>query len=52
MSDTIRVKPTHDGTYTVYRGTLALVSGLTRVQAERYEASIARVQSATLASAG
>lgn len=42
MQEVIRVKPTHDGTYTVYRGTLALVSGLTRLQAERYEASIAR----------
>ncbi|MBB5760446.1 hypothetical protein ABEV34_03815 [Methylorubrum rhodesianum] len=44
MSELIRVKPTHDGTYTVYRGSLALVSGLTRLQAERYEASIARQQ--------
>ena len=44
MSDLIRVKPTHDGTYTVYRGSMALVSGLTRLQAERYEASIARQQ--------
>ena len=40
MSETIRVKPTQDGTYTVYRGTIALISGLTRLQAERYEASI------------
>ncbi|GJE70058.1 hypothetical protein [Methylorubrum podarium] len=44
MSELIRVKPTQDGTYTVYRGSLALVSGLTRLQAERYEASIARQQ--------
>lgn len=44
MQDVIRVRPTHDGTYTVYRGALALVSGLTRLQAERYEASIARHQ--------
>ena len=44
MQEVIRVKPTHDGTYTVYRGALALVSGLTRLQAERYEASIARNQ--------
>ena len=44
MSELIRVKPTHDGTYTVYRGSLALVSGLTRLQAERYEASISRQQ--------
>jgi hypothetical protein len=41
VSELIRVKPTQDGTYTVYRGSLALVSGLTRLQAERYEASIA-----------
>lgn len=41
MSNVIRVKPTHDGTYTVYRGEAVLVSGLTRLQAERYQASIA-----------
>ena len=41
MSNVIRVKPTHDGTYTVYRGETVLVSGLTRLQAERYEASLA-----------
>jgi hypothetical protein len=40
MSQTIRVKPTHDGTYTVYRGSEVLVSGLTRPQAEHYEASL------------
>lgn len=40
MSQTIRVKPTHDGTYTVYRGTDVLMSGLTRLQAERYEADL------------
>ena len=34
MSEMIRVKPTHDGTYTVYRGPVALISGLTRLQAE------------------
>ena len=28
MSNVIRVKPTHDGTYTVYRGEAVLVSGL------------------------
>jgi hypothetical protein len=39
-TDTIRVRPTQDGTYTVYRGTLVLVSGLTRAQAELYEATI------------
>ncbi|WP_197030962.1 hypothetical protein [Methylobacterium sp. 10] len=42
MSQTIHVKPTHDGTYTVYRGPTALVSGLTRLQAELYQASITR----------
>ena len=45
MSQTIRVKPTHDGTYTVYRGTEVLVSGLTRPQAERYEADLALLAS-------
>ncbi|WP_200945661.1 hypothetical protein [Methylobacterium sp. Leaf456] len=49
MSEHIRVKPTQDGTYTVYRGTLALMSGLTRLQAERYEASIAQRQRAASA---
>ena len=34
MAEVIRVRPTHDGTYTVYRGTLALICGLTRLQAE------------------
>ncbi|WP_430912515.1 hypothetical protein [Methylobacterium sp. sgz302541] len=48
MSETIRVKPTHDGTYTIYRGPVALISGLTRLQAERYEASIARQSRAAL----
>ena len=37
MSELIRVKPTQDGTYTVYRGSMAL-------HAERYEASIAHQQ--------
>jgi len=49
MSQTIRVKPTHDGTYTVYRGTEVLVSGLTRVQAERYEADLGVLASLTVA---
>ncbi|MEH3146488.1 MAG: hypothetical protein PGN34_14320 [Methylobacterium frigidaeris] len=31
-----RVTPTHDGTYTIYRGNQVLVSGLTRGQAEAY----------------
>ena len=30
----IRVKPTHDGTYTVYRDSVAVVAGLTRAQAD------------------
>ncbi len=42
MSHIIRVKPTQDGTYTVYRGSLVLVSGLTRAQAESYEARLAQ----------
>lgn len=49
MQEVIRVKPTQDGTYTVYRGTTALVAGLTRLQAERYEASIMRRQPRTAA---
>ncbi|MGF3026790.1 hypothetical protein ACQVP2_28730 [Methylobacterium aquaticum] len=44
MSQVIRVKPTQDGTYTVYRGALVLVSGLTRAQAESYEASLAQTE--------
>lgn len=41
MPDMIRVRPTQDGTYTVYRGARVVKSGLTRSQAERYESSIA-----------
>lgn len=52
MSDSIHVKPTHDGTYTVYRGTRALISGLTRLQAERYEASLGGRQRVGMASTG
>ena len=52
MAEVIRVRPTHDGTYTVFRGTLALICGLTRLQAERYEASLSRQQRADLAVAG
>jgi hypothetical protein len=37
-----RLLPTHDGTWTVYRGSLAVITGLTRLQAKRYEAAIAR----------
>ncbi|WP_167858749.1 hypothetical protein [Methylobacterium nonmethylotrophicum] len=44
MSEIIRVKPTHDGTYTVYRGAHVLVSGLTRAQAESYEASLVQIE--------
>ncbi|WP_298964418.1 hypothetical protein [uncultured Methylobacterium sp.] len=32
----LRVTPTQDGTYTVYRGTQVVVSGLTRGQAQAY----------------
>ena len=38
----IRILPTHDGTWTVYRGAIAIITGLTRLQAERYEATIAQ----------
>ena len=38
----IRVLPTHDGTWTVYRDKLALITGLTRLQAERFGATFAR----------
>jgi hypothetical protein len=38
----IRILPTHDGTWTVYRGSRALITGLTRLQAERYEAAMAQ----------
>ena len=36
----IRVKPTHDGTYTVYRDNRVLVAGLTREQAEQFSLSV------------
>lgn len=36
MSDMIRVRPTQDGTYTIYRGSIVLMSGLSRIQAEQY----------------
>ncbi|WP_204262707.1 hypothetical protein [Methylobacterium sp. BTF04] len=39
MPNMIRVRPTQDGTYTVYLGTTVLISGLSRLQAERYEAA-------------
>ena len=52
MSEAIHVKPTHDGTYTVYRGRLALISGLTRLQAERYEASISGRRRAEMVATG
>ena len=52
MTEVIRVRPTHDGTYTVYRGPLALISGLTRLQAERYEASLSRQRQSDLLAAG
>ena len=37
----IRVLPTQDGTWTVYRGSFALITGLTRRQAERYGSKVA-----------
>ncbi|MBE7248436.1 hypothetical protein ACLBX9_26515 [Methylobacterium sp. A49B] len=52
MAEVIRVRPTHDGTYTVYRGTRALICGLTRLQAERYEASLSRQLRSDLLAAG
>ncbi|MDP4023330.1 hypothetical protein Q8W71_11890 [Methylobacterium sp. NEAU 140] len=52
MAEVIRVTPTQDGTYTVYRGTFALISGLTRLQAERYEASLSRQRRHGLLAAG
>ncbi|SDN97232.1 hypothetical protein SAMN05216360_11360 [Methylobacterium phyllostachyos] len=51
MAEVIRVKPTHDGTYTVYRGARAVICGLTRLQAERYEASLTQQQSRGVAAA-
>jgi hypothetical protein len=38
----IRIVPTHDGTWTVYHGQMAIITGLTRAQAERYEATVAQ----------
>jgi hypothetical protein len=35
----IRVKATHDGTYTVYRDDRVLVAGLTRQQADHFSQS-------------
>lgn len=37
----IRVKATHDGTYTVYRDQTALLHGLTRAQADELATSLA-----------
>ena len=37
----IRVSVTHDGTYTVYRDRTAVVTGLTRQQADEFARSIA-----------
>ena len=34
----IKIKPTHDGTYTIYRNGGAVSSGLTRVQADQLAA--------------
>ena len=46
----IRIVPTQDGTWTVYHDALAIITGLTRLQAERYEAgSTPTTRSADLA---
>ena len=37
----VRVLATQDGTYTVYRDRLALASGLTHLQADKFALSIA-----------
>jgi len=37
----IRVKATHDGTYTVYRDDRVLVAGLTRQQADQFSQTLA-----------
>lgn len=53
MLELIRVRPTQDGTYTVYRGPIVLAAGLNRLQAERYEASLShRRETVALASGG
>jgi hypothetical protein len=36
----IRIKATHDGTYTIYREREALFVGLTRTQAEEFARSV------------
>jgi hypothetical protein len=36
----VRIKATHDGTYTVYRERQALLFGLTRTQAEAFARSL------------
>jgi hypothetical protein len=38
----IKVKPTQDGTYTVYEGAQPLASGLTRAQADAFLAARAK----------
>jgi hypothetical protein len=42
----IKVKPTQDGTYTIYEGGLPLASGLTRAQVDAYLAERALRQPA------
>ena len=37
----IRVKVTHDGTYTIYRGDRVLVAGLSRQQADQFSQTLA-----------
>jgi hypothetical protein len=38
----IQIRPTHDGTWSVYREGRAIMVGLTRTQAEHYGAMLAR----------
>lgn len=45
----IRIMAMPDGTWTVYRGAVAIIIGLSRLQAERYGASIRRESVASTA---
>jgi hypothetical protein len=47
----IRILPASDGTWTVYRGVFVLIAGLTRHQAECYEAALVARKHAALRSA-
>lgn len=44
--DALKVKPTHDGTYTIYKGAHRLASGLTRAQVDAYLADHERRRAA------